>query len=69
MLTFDYVVKLHDFECQHWASAVAHCQELIQREECRVYSQRTSPQEGYQQRYCFAFHDEHMATMFALRFL
>ena len=69
MMTFDYIVKLDNFDVPQWTSAVAYCQELIQRGQCKIYSQRTSPQEGYQQRYCFAFHDDHTATMFALRFL
>jgi hypothetical protein len=68
MLTFDYCVKLDHFDIPQWAKAVAYCQELIQREECRVYSQRTSPQEGYQRRYCFEFQRSHQAVLFALRF-
>jgi hypothetical protein len=69
MLTFDYCVKLDDFECQHWARAVSHCKELIQREECRIYSRRTSVSEGYQREYCFEFQHRRQAVLFALKFM
>lgn len=68
MLTFDHVVKLDSFECQHWARAVHHCQELIQSEECRIYSERSPVSEGYQRLYCFEFQRSDQAVLFALRF-